>query len=391
MQRISPKAVARGAIAAAVAAIVAWISIASWPALLPFAIGGVIAYVVLPVVNVLDRILPRVLAALIGVVAFLAALVGILVIVLPPLATGIGALVSELPSRQEIAAWIEDLEATLAAQPGDIGPQLATMLDQLVAAVRQGLEQSGDSLGTIGLALVQGVVGAIATVIGLFVLPTWVLSAVSEQRIARRTLYSMMPAWLRDDAWAMVRIVDRAASTYVRGLVPYGVVVGVTMWLGLEGLEQLGVASFRDPAPIAVFAGAMQVIPELGPLIGFVPVVLLLPLSVERAVQYLVVYIASRWIASLILSRRETGRRRLHPLVLVPAIVALTQFGLIWLFLAGPVLMIGFDLVRYAHGRLSDPSRPAGVIPDEPLSPQQTAAAAQAAATPQRRVVTANG
>ncbi len=325
MQGIPPKAVARGAIAAGVAALVAWLSIASWPALLPFAIGGVIAYVVLPIVNVLDRFLPRVVAALIGVLAFLAALVGILVIVLPPLATGIGALVSELPNRQEIAAWIEDLQATLAAQPGSVGPQLATMIDQLIAAVRQGLQESGNSLGTVGLVLVQGVVGAIATVIGLFVLPTWVLSAVAEQRTARRTLYSMMPAWLRDDAWAVVRIVDRAASTYVRGLVPYGVVVGVTMWLGLAGLEQLGVASFRDPAPVAVFAGAMQVIPELGPLIGFLPVVLLLPLSVERAVQYLVVYIASRWIASLILSqaggrppavapaRPGAGHRCAHP------------------------------------------------------------------------------
>jgi hypothetical protein len=60
--------------------------------------------------------------------------------------------------------------------------------------------------------------------------------------------------------------------------------------------------------------------------------------------------------------------------------VALTQLGWLWLFIAGPILAIGFDLVRYAHGRLSEPAAPAGVIPDE--QPAATPAASTAAARP---------
>ena len=42
------------------------------------------------------------------------------------------------------------------------------------------------------------------------------------------------------------------------------------------------------------------------------------------------------------------------------------QFGLIWLLLAAPIVAISVDLVRYIHGRLSEPPRPAGVLPGRP-------------------------
>jgi predicted PurR-regulated permease PerM len=388
VQSIPPKAVGRGALAVVVAAGTLWLAIGTWPALLPFAIGGGIAYVVLPVVNALDTFLPRILAALVGVVLFLAALVGIMIVVLPPLAGGVASLVDDLPSRGDIRAWIEDLEASLAAQSGEVGPRLAVLLDELVTALRAGLEDSGSALRSVAQTLVEGAIGAVATVIGLLVLPTWILSAVREQRAARGQVLAAIPEWMRADAWAIVRIVDRAAATYLRGLVPLAVLVGVGVWLGLEGLERMGATGFRNPVPLAVLAGALQVVPEIGPLIGFLPALLILPISGELAVQYVGVYVASRWLASILLQGRQRGRRRLHPLLVIPAIVALTQFGLLWLFLAGPVLAITFDLVRYTHGRLSDPSRPAGVIPDEEPA---TATAAAAAASAQRKVVTAHG
>ena len=53
----------------------------------------------------------------------------------------------------------------------------------------------------------------------------------------------------------------------------------------------------------------------------------------------------------------------MHPAVLLPAIVVLSQFGIGWLVAAAPVIAIIRDLVRYAYGRLSDPPMPAGVVP----------------------------
>ena len=244
------------------------------------------------------------------------------------------------------------------------------------------LGASSGGLNDLGPTILTGFIGAVSAVLGLIVLPAWILTVVRHQRTGRRVAYTAMPAWLRDDAWAVVRIVDRTASTYLRGGVPLGIATGVTMWLTLEAIDRLGLSTVNQAGPVAVLAGAVQVIPEIGPLIGFLPALLLLPISLERAVLYLAVYIGSRWVAGTLVGSIYGGRSRLHPVIMVPGIVALTQFGLIWLFLAGPMLAIGYDMVRYFHGRLSEPSRPAGVIPDE----APATAAAAGTTTPARRV-----
>lgn len=54
-----------------------------------------------------------------------------------------------------------------------------------------------------------------------------------------------------------------------------------------------------------------------------------------------------------------------HPGLLIPAIVVLSEFGPIWLLAAAPVVAIIRDLARYLAGRLADPPSPAGVLPGD--------------------------
>jgi predicted PurR-regulated permease PerM len=387
---ISPRALGRGLLAATVVGAGLWLAIGTWPALLPFAIGGVIAYAVLPIVNALDRVMPRVLASLLGILLVLAVIVAIFAIVLPPLARGVGALVEELPTRGEITAWIADIETSLGEMPGEAGPQLSALLGELVSGLQDALEGSSGGIAEAAPAIVQGIIGAFVAALGLVVLPAWILTAVRDQRRGRDTALTATPAWMRGDTWAVVRIVDRVGANYLRSRVGFGIAVGAAMWLAFSALERLGVGTFREELPVAVFAGAVQVIPEIGPIIGFLPALLILPISLERAVTYLGVYVASRWVAGMVATRTPPGRRTLHPIIMVPAIVALTQFGLIWLFLAGPVLAIGYDLVRYLNGRLSDPPRPAGLIPDE-APPAAAAVVPAQRRVPGSTVVTARG
>jgi hypothetical protein len=64
-------------------------------------------------------------------------------------------------------------------------------------------------------------------------------------------------------------------------------------------------------------------------------------------------------------TRISRGVLDVHPGLLIPAIVVLSQFGFIWLLAAAPIMAITRDLVRYANGRLGDPAAPAGVLPGE--------------------------
>ena len=145
--------------------------------------------------------------------------------------------------------------------------------------------------------------------------------------------------WLRADFWAIARIADRIASTYIRGFLVVGLVVGILTYLGLRLVGEAGGPVFQEPLALAVLAGATQLVPEIGPFLGFLPVVLLAPIAPERAVSYLGVYVAARWLGAGMVGGRLLERRLgVHPALLIPSIVILTQFGWIWLFIAAPVV-----------------------------------------------------
>ena len=83
---------------------------------------------------------------------------------------------------------------------------------------------------------------------------------------------------------------------------------------------------------------------------------------------------AARWLGAGMVGGRLLERRLgVHPALLIPSIVILTQFGWIWLFIAAPVVSMSVNTVRYLHGRLSEPPRPAGVLPWDP-APRAAAA-----------------
>jgi hypothetical protein len=97
-----------------------------------------------------------------------------------------------------------------------------------------------------------------------------------------------------------------------------------------------------------------------------------------------VIYIAASQIGNAVVETRVSrGILDVHPALLIPAIVVLTQFGGLWLFAAAPIIVILRDTVRYLAGRLDNPPAPANVLPGERL-PSTAAArtAGQQATTP---------
>jgi len=154
--------------------------------------------------------------------------------------------------------------------------------------------------------------------------------------------------------------------------------VGTLAYVGAELSPRLGGPTFGQPLALAVYAGATQLIPIVGPLLGLVPGVLLLVLDPNRAAAYTVVYVAARVVGASVVGSRIQGRRLgVHPGILVPSVIAIGQLGPGWLLLSAPIVAFASDLIRYAHGRLSEPARPAGLLPGSE-SPEPQAAAARA-------------
>jgi len=360
---VTPGALGRAGLTTAAALVVLAVALGTWPAILPFLVGGVIAYAVLPLVNRLDGVMPRPLAALLSVLAVLAGVIGVIAVVLPPLVTSFVRLAETLPSNADIDQALADAQTWLGGQ--QIGRDvLAPALASIVMSIRESMAGASTGLDDLAVDVARGLASALGAAIGLIILPTWMLTLLSDQRRGHAAVDGRLAPWLRQDFWAIVRILDRIASTYIRGFLVAAMVVGGLTYAGVELVEAGGGPTFEQPLALAVFAGATQLIPEIGPFLGLLPVLLVLPTSPERALAYLGVYLAARWIGAGMVGGRLLERRLgVHPALLIPSIVILTQFGWIWLFIAAPVVSMAVTTVRYLHGRLSDPPRPAGVLP----------------------------
>jgi predicted PurR-regulated permease PerM len=377
LQTVTPQAIGRAAVATVATVGAIWLMSASWPAVLPFIVGGIVTYELLPVVDALDRVMPRMLAAVISVLAVVAAIIAIGVLVLPPLANIFVRFAADLPTTADIDAAIARFQQQLTALPDGSTAVLVPILTSLAGTIRDtfsGAAGGLDDVVRVGLAVLLNAVGAL---LGLIVLPTWMLTLLTQKHRARIAVNNQITPSLRRDAWAVAAIADRAAGAYLRGYVVTAALVGLLTYVGLQLLPQIGGPTYQQPVALATFAGVTQVVPVLGTILGLIPALLILPLSPERAAAYLAVYVVARILGSTILGSRLMSRNiGVHPAILVPGVVLIGQFGILWLLLSAPIVAIAVDLVRYIHGRLSEPPRPAGVLPHEPMP-----VAAQAART----------
>ena len=105
---------------------------------------------------------------------------------------------------------------------------------------------------------------AVGAFLGLIVLPTWMLTLLTQKHRARIAVDNQITPSLRRDAWAVAAIVDRAAGAYLRGYVVTAALVGLLTYVGLQLLPQIGGPTFQQPVALATFAGVTQVVPVLG-------------------------------------------------------------------------------------------------------------------------------
>jgi predicted PurR-regulated permease PerM len=364
LRTITPQAIGRAALTvAAIGGIIALV-VATWPALLPFAVGGIIAYGLLPLVDALDRVMPRALAAVLTVGGTVLAIVAVFSLVLPPLARAFVRFATDLPTSAEIDAAINDIQARVGALPDGSAAVVVPVLAALATTVRDVLGGASGGLDDLVRTAIEALLNAVGALLGLIVLPAWILTMMTEKHRARTVIDRRMAPWLKRDAWAIAAIADRAAGAYLRGYVVVAVLVGLLVYLGLYLSPRLGGPTFQEPLALAVLAGATQVVPIVGPLLGLAPAALILPIDPARAGVYLLIYIGARFLGGTILGSRLRERRLgVHPAILVPGVVMLGQFGVLWLLLSAPIVAIAVNVVRYLHGRMSEPARPAGVLP----------------------------
>ncbi|MCJ7712766.1 MAG: AI-2E family transporter, partial [Chloroflexi bacterium] len=141
LRTVRPEALAKGVIGLVLIGVSLSLAVASWPALMPFVIGAVLAYAVLPTANRLDAVMPRVFAALIAELVAVALLVGVAAVVAPPLLNGLLVVAQKLPTPDEIQAGVVNLQAQVGSIPEPMRSIALSVLTQTTANLQGVLQE----------------------------------------------------------------------------------------------------------------------------------------------------------------------------------------------------------------------------------------------------------
>ncbi|WP_137110614.1 AI-2E family transporter [Rhodobacter sp. SY28-1] len=355
--------------------------------LLPFIVGGAIAYFLDPIADRLERMgLSRVTAtAVISLIALL--LVVLLVLaVIPTLVNQLTALVNAAP---DIA---RRLQGFLLERFPDLADSTST--------IRQTLAEIGTAIQARGAELAQGVLssalGVISIVLFIVVVPVvaFYLLLDWDDMVAR--IDGMLPLDHAPTVRRLAREIDAVLAGFVRGQ------VSVCLALGTFYAVALMAAGLQFGLIVGAIAGAITFIPYVGSLVGGALAIGLalfqfwgdwVQIGIIAAI-----FAVGQFVEGNILTPRLVGKSvGLHPVWLLLALSAFgTVFGFVGMLIAVPVaasigVLARFGMEQYRasllyQGRAAVPAPTASFTsaaePPKPRRRRKTAASAPAKRDP---------
>ena len=319
-----------------------WMLLFLGDVLLPFLVGGGIAYFLDPVADRLERLgLSRTAAT--SVITLVAVLVVILLVlaVIPTLINQLTALVNAAP---DIA---RDLQKFLVEKFPELSDETST--------VRQTLAKIASTIQSRGAELANGVISSALSVISalvfIVVVPVVAFYMLLDWDMMVARIDAMVPLDHRQTVRQLATEIDTVLAGFVRGQLSVCVLLGTfySMALMLAGL-QFGLV-------VGAIAGTITFIPYVGSLVGGMLAIGLalfqfwgdwVSIGIVAAI-----FVAGQFIEGNILTPKLVGKSvGLHPVWLLFALSAFGSiFGFVGMLVAVPVAASIGVLMRFAAER----------------------------------------
>jgi len=218
------------------------------------------AYLIYPIVRWLNRGLHLILAILV-VYAILAAFVAI----------GLSYLIPSIAN--EMARLSHDGPAILAHVRTFLTSPSTPVLGHAPAAVRKELAQLPEQTltwfrthgGGAATSAITVLLGTAAFLGGLIVIPVLGAYLLYDSEVIKRFFIGFIPEKRRDATLGLLGELEEVLGGYIRGQLLVGLTVGILIAIGLV------LAHVPYAILIGAVAGALDLIPYIGPVIAFVP------------------------------------------------------------------------------------------------------------------------
>ena len=353
-----------------------WLARPLWSVLL---LAIILAYLVnMPVQWLSERLrLPRVLVVIGIYLALLLAIIGGPALAIPFIVDQTQQMLSGLPGfivglQERVAVWIEappilevfgfryDPLPLIESLQGYLIPFLTLEVpppQELTRMVEQVIRSTASFLGVAtGLAtnIVGRVIALVASLLITFVLSFYLLA---EGDTWRDRLAALVPPDDREDFYMLIDQTTHVWRAYFRGQLLLSTAVGVMTFIALTIIGLPG-------APLlAILAGILEVLPNIGPLLSMIPAVIValiqgstwLPLANwQVALLVMGVYALVQQLENnLLVPRIHSHTVDLPPVVVMVAVlVGALNGGILGALLATPLLGTLRVWLSYVHRRL---------------------------------------
>jgi predicted PurR-regulated permease PerM len=283
-------------------------------------VAALLAYAIVPVIDLLHRVMPRALAIVLvyvlatvvfGVISYYT--LKTLIPQLNALAQSVKTFVSPSSPGQE--SPLEQLLKSVGFTQSQIdaaASQVQSQLSTIVSNIANGLEPLIGGLISAGFNILITVVVSVYLLVDGYRFGSWL---ISRSPLSQR-------GWIA----SVQEILQRVVGGYIRGQFIMSAIMGV--------LQGVGMAIIGVPfAPlIGILAAIMEFIPIIGTIVvGFVAVVIALTQSWTMAAITLVYTIILDCVEGYVLSPRILGRAvQIRPVVTLLAMIAGSQVFGIW-------------------------------------------------------------
>jgi len=295
----------------------------------------IISYALNPIINYLET---KNINRLNGVLIVYLSIVGIITIlafsVIPRSGEEIRRLSTDLPKYfDQLSKIVDSIYTKYYSTLGGLPPVFqgieTVIMDNIVKlenAISNGLEN-----------FVTGIIDIATKVVSIVLTPILTLYFLADKNYFKEKIINLIPRDYRDDMVYLASIINISLTKFIRGRLLMSLYVGVsvTLLLLIMGIEFAVVIGF--------ITGLFDIIPYIGPFIGFVPAVLFAFISKPiKAVWVSIIFLLIQWTENNILAPKIIGENMgMHPMViLLSIIVGGGIFGVLGMIISIPVVSI---------------------------------------------------
>jgi predicted PurR-regulated permease PerM len=333
--------------------------------LFPFVIGGVLAYMLFPIVRLLERVMPwqerrptlsRIIAIAIVIVVALGIIAGSLSLIIPQIVNEATQFIADLPEIfQDARATVEQLNREYT--------------ERIPEEIKQNIEEGLAEAGNILLGAVQDaflriagfITNAFSLVIGLSIIPIFLFYLLKDQKSLSDGIYTPVPVAIRLHLRNVASIINQIIGSYIRGQLLLAVVVGTLTALGLFLL------GIPFQVLLGIIAGITELMPIIGPWIGgAVGVLVTLATAPEKVIWVILLYLGIQVLENSFLVPRIQGNALdLHPIAMMVVIVIGSHLFGLWGVILGPlVAAVAKEVIKYFIDEWNSPALPLGSLED---------------------------